>query len=190
VPAVRPASAASVRCLHRVRICCTLLCPRCTGIPKFYPLTAMAICAPEMTGLWNFSVRVQSWSDKIESDPVLVCKIFENHPSDPVLIRQCKIMYFYFASWGKRTTRAILHFAEYDWLKAKYFQQCFCLMWLNRRSLLAFPKFNKEVSIRHQREKHCWSYFAVRRVRLLGLAKWQGRYTWISVKFLLHDLKP
>jgi len=39
-------------------------------------------------------------------------------------------------------------------------------------SLLAFPKFNKEVSsIRHPREKHCWSYFAIRRIQLLGLVK-------------------
>ena len=44
----------------------------------------------EMSGLWNFSVRVQSWSDKIESDPVLIHKIFENLKSDPVLIRQSK----------------------------------------------------------------------------------------------------
>jgi len=28
----------------------------------------------------------------------------------------------------------------------------------NRHSLLEFPKFNKEVSIRYQREKHCWSF--------------------------------
>jgi len=54
-------------------------------------------------------------------------------------------------------------------------------MMQNGHSLLAFPKFNKEVSIRHQRQKHCWSYTAVRRVWLLGLVKWQGRYTWISV---------
>jgi len=39
----------------------------------------------------------------------------------------------------------------------------------NRHSLLVLPKFYKEVSIRHQRQKHYWSYFAVRRVRLLGL---------------------
>jgi len=25
-------------------------------------------------------------------------------------------------------------------------------------------KFNKEVSIRHQKEKHCWTYFAIRRI--------------------------
>jgi len=41
----------------------------------------------------------------------------------------------------------------------------------NRHSLLAFAKFNQEVSIRHQREKHCWSYFAIRQIRLLGLVK-------------------
>jgi len=80
----------------------------------------------------------------------------------------------------QRTTGDILPLAKHNWLKAKYFQQCFCLVRQNRHSLLAFTKFNKEVSIRHQRQKHCWSYFAVRRDRLLGLVKWQGRYTWIA----------
>jgi len=53
VPAVRTASAASVLCPHRVCICCTLLCPcPCwTAIPKFYPLSAMAICAPSPEAL-------------------------------------------------------------------------------------------------------------------------------------------
>jgi len=53
VPTVCTVSAASVRSLHRVRICCTLPCPhaRCTTIPKFYPLTAMAICAPSSEAL-------------------------------------------------------------------------------------------------------------------------------------------
>jgi len=37
------------------------------------------------------------------------------------------------------------------------------------------------VSIWHQREKHCWSHFAIRRIWLLGLVKWQRRYTCISV---------
>ena len=64
-----------------------------------------------MSGLWNFSVRVLSWSDKIESDPILIHKIFENHQSDPVVIRQCKIINFSFASWGKRTAGAILPLA-------------------------------------------------------------------------------
>jgi len=66
-----------------------------------------------------FSPRVQSWCNKIESNPVLIHKIFENRQSDPVLIRRCKIMYFYFVSWGKSTTGAILPLAKYDWLKAK-----------------------------------------------------------------------
>ena len=89
----------------------------------------------------------QSNPDTIESGPVLICKIFENHQSDQVFICQCKTMYFYFASWGKKTIGAILPSAKYDWLKAKYFQQCFCLMGQNRHSLLVFPKFNKEVSL-------------------------------------------
>ena len=33
--------------------------------------------SPEMIGLWNFSVRVQSWSDKIEFNPVLTAKFFK-----------------------------------------------------------------------------------------------------------------
>jgi len=39
----------------------------------------------------------------------------------------------------------------------------------NRQSLLAIRKFNREVSIWHQKEKHYWSYFAVRRIQVLGL---------------------
>jgi len=50
----------------------------------------LAYCIAEMGGLWKFSVWVQSWSEEIESDPVLICKIFENHQSNPVLIRPCK----------------------------------------------------------------------------------------------------
>jgi len=79
------------------------------------------------------------------------------------------------------TAGGVLRLAKYDWLKGKYFQQCFCLMRQNRHSFSAFPKFNKEMSIWHQKEKHCWSYFAIRRIRLLGLVKWQGWYPWISV---------
>jgi len=45
--------------------------------------------------------------------------ISENDQSDPFLIRQDKRIYFYFTSWGKRTTGAILRLAKYDWLKAK-----------------------------------------------------------------------
>jgi len=41
----------------------------------------------------------QSSINEIESDSVLIRQIFENYQSNPVLIRQCKIMHFYFASW-------------------------------------------------------------------------------------------
>jgi len=50
----------------------------------------------EMSGQWNFSVRLQSWSDKIESEPILIRKISENHQLDPVLIRPCKKNEFLF----------------------------------------------------------------------------------------------
>jgi len=60
----------------------------------------------------------------------------------------------------------------------------------NRHRFLAFPKFNTEVSIWHQGENHYWSYFAIMRMWSLGLVKWQGRYSWISARSLLHDLKP
>jgi len=40
-----------------------------------------------------------------------------------------------------------------------------------RHSLLAFTKINKEASIWHQKEKYCWSYFAIRRIQLPGLVK-------------------
>jgi len=38
----------------------------------------------------------------------------------------------------------------------------------------------------HQRRKHCGSYFAVSRIRLVGLVKWQGLHTWISIRSLEH----
>jgi len=62
-------------------------------------------CEPEMSGLWNFSVRVQSWSDKMESDPVLIRKTFKNHQSNPVLIRLCKIMHFNLPQEAKELLR-------------------------------------------------------------------------------------
>jgi len=46
----------------------------------------------------KFFSRSPVLSDKIESVPVLIRKIFENHQSDPVLIHQYQIMYLYFAS--------------------------------------------------------------------------------------------
>jgi len=37
------------------------------------------------------------------------------------------------------------------------------------------------MSISHQRQKHCWSYFTIRRNWLLRLVKWKEQYRWISV---------
>jgi len=68
-------------------------------------------------------------------------RIFENHQSDPVLIRQFKIICSIFI---------LRH-------EAKELLELFCLMRQNRQSLLAFPKIVKLVSIRHKREKHCWN---------------------------------
>jgi len=61
-----------------------------------------------------FSSPSSVWSVEIKSDPGLIRKIFENHRSDTVLIRQCEITYFYFASWGKRSTGAIFPLAKYN----------------------------------------------------------------------------
>ena len=76
-----------------------------------------------MTGLWNFSVWVRSWSDEIESDPVLIRKFFENHESDPVLTRQSKNMYFLSVSilpdGVKSAAKSIFPLAKHNWFKAK-----------------------------------------------------------------------
>jgi len=62
--------------------------------------------------------------------------------------------------------------SKYHWLNAKSFQQCFCLIRQNRHSLFTkFTKFNMEVCIWHQKEKHCWSCFAIRRIRWITLNK-------------------
>jgi len=39
--------------------------------------TTNGMCVTEMSGLWNFSVRVQSWPDKIEYEPVLIRKFLK-----------------------------------------------------------------------------------------------------------------
>jgi len=78
-------------------------------------------------------------------------------------------MYFYFTSWGKRTTRAILPLAKYDWLKAKHFQQWFCLMRQTRHNFLAFLKLTKKCLLGIRRkstagvilplgESDCWDW--------------------------------
>jgi len=71
----------------------------------------------EMRGLWNFSVRVQSWSAKIESDPVMICKILK-------IIGPIQ-------SWSAQVKPCIL----------------FCLMRKNRHRFLAFAKFNMAMFI-------------------------------------------
>jgi len=53
--------------------------------PWFRPIVWVA----QMSRLWNFSVRVQFWFDKIESDTVLIAKILKSISP----IRQCKIIY-------------------------------------------------------------------------------------------------
>ena len=50
----------------------------------------------EISRLWKILVWIQSWSEKIESDPVLICNIFENHQSDPV---QSISIRFRLSSW-------------------------------------------------------------------------------------------
>ena len=81
------------------------------------------LCSPpEMSGLGNFSVWGQSWSDKIKSDPAWSAKILKiNSPIQSGTAHKIAhtIMNVYFASRGKSTTGAILPSAKYDWLKAK-----------------------------------------------------------------------
>ena len=66
----------------------------CQLYPTGKPDSCHLCWVSEMSGLWNFSVRVESWSDIFESDPVLIRQSFWNHHSDPVSICQCKIMHF------------------------------------------------------------------------------------------------
>ena len=44
---------------------------------KPLPRACLSVSSAEMSGLWNFSFRVQSWSAKVESDPVLIRKFFK-----------------------------------------------------------------------------------------------------------------
>ena len=43
----------------------------------FHHLPSQSHKPAEMSGLWNFLVRVQSWSDKIESNPVQIRKFLK-----------------------------------------------------------------------------------------------------------------
>jgi len=130
-----------------------------------------------MSGLWSFSVRVQSWFDKIESDPVLIREIFENNQSGPVLIREifennqsgpvlihsCKIMNFYFASWGKSTTEAILPSAKYDWWRQSSCRTAFGSWGKIDIAFWHFPNLTRQSLFCLMKQKHCWRYFAIRK---------------------------
>jgi len=58
-------------------------------------------------------------------------------------------------------------FSQVRLVEGKIVPVVFYHMRQNRHSLLAFPKFDKEVSIWHQKEMHCLGYFAIRRVNCL-----------------------
>ena len=104
--------------IYDIRLC-WLLCTSvkrdiwCDGLHSDKPRLSISNLAPvssrfevEISGLWNFSVRVQSWSAKVETDPALIGKIFENHQSDPVLIRPYKTMYFILPHEAKQPREA------------------------------------------------------------------------------------
>ena len=86
--------------------------------PLFKKLLSYNFFLRKASSLWN-PLRDERTVKFFSPSPVLIrwnwirssliCKIFENHQSNPVLIRQCKIMYFYFASWSKIVT-AFCHF--------------------------------------------------------------------------------
>jgi len=128
----------------------------------------------EMSGLWNFSVQVQFWSNKIESEPVLILKIFEN----PI------------QSWAAHVKSWIFILPH----EAKASLELFCLQpnmtgWRQNSCSMAFASWGKiDIAFWHfqyltrqcllclMNQKHCWSYFAIRRIRFFELFKWQGRY--------------
>jgi len=78
--------------------------------------------------------------------------------------------------------------------KAKAPLKLFCIQpnmigWRQKSCRSAFASWSKiDIAFRHFqsltrqclfcliKQKHCWSYFAIRRIRLSGLVKWQGRY--------------
>jgi len=71
-----------------------------------------------MSGLWKFLVRVQSWYEEIQSDPVMICKIFKSSVrSGPDLPIQNHA--FLFCLMNENTAAAIVLSAKYDCLKAK-----------------------------------------------------------------------
>jgi len=89
----------------------------------------------EMSGLWNF-----------ESDPVLIRKIFENYQSDPILINPCQIVYFILLHEAKAPLKVFcLHPNMIGWRQSSC--RTAFTSWGKIDIVLAFPKFNKAVSI-------------------------------------------
>jgi len=124
-------------------------------------------CLAEMSGLWNFSVRVQSWSNKIESDPALIRKVFENHQSDPVLIRPCKITRFYFASWGKSILELFYLYPHMIGWGQNSSSSAFASWGKIDTVFWDFQNLTSQCLFCHQRQTDRWSYFAIRRMWLL-----------------------
>ena len=146
------------------------------------------VSATEMSGLWNFSVRVQSWSDKIESDQVLSAKFLK-------IISPIQ-------SWSANVKSCIFILPH----EAKELLELFCLSpitigWRQNTSSIVFASWGKiDTTFRHFRNLTINCLLGIRGKstagvilllgQLFGLVKWQGRYTWISVRSLLHDRKP
>ena len=128
----------------------------------------------EMSGLKNFSVWVQSWFDKIESDPVL--------------IRKCLKIISPIQSWSACLKSCLFSLPH----EAKSMLELFCLQpntigWRQNSSNSAFASWGKvdiafwhfqnlssQCLFCHQMQTQWWSYFAIRRVQLLGMVMWQG----------------
>jgi len=139
---------------------------------------------PEMSGLWNFSCRDWYWSEKFESNPILISKIFEYHQSHPILIHPCKSNFFYFASWAygfchvTRNTKLILN------LDPKRKPETFWkVLWPYGHRLLGLPRSHVEQRWALDRTwigldldycKFCWTCIGS------GLSRWK-----INAGFLL-----
>jgi len=102
----------------------------------------LSVSTAEMSGLWNFSVRVQSWSAKVESDPALIRKFLK-------IISPIQ-------SWSANIKPCIL----FRLMKQNSLmrQNRHNLMRQNRHILCHFQKLIRQCSFCHQRQKHCWSY--------------------------------
>ena len=107
----------------------------------------------EMSGLWNFSVRVQSWSAKIESDPVLIREMFENHQSDPVLIRPCKIVYFILLHEATALLELFCLWPNTIGCRQNISSSALASWWKTDTAFQNFKKFNKTVSTLPLQEK-------------------------------------